>query len=70
MSNVGWLQNNLMAKASFWIVSGFRLPLYNFEGIKLTMFEFGGPANLVGLSLLDIRTSLDSPSYLQGKFTI
>ena len=29
----------------------------------LTMFEFGGHANLAGLSLLDIRASLDSPIY-------
>ena len=27
------------------------------------MFEFGGHANLAGLSLLDIRASLDSPIY-------
>ena len=29
----------------------------------LSMFEFGGHANLAGLSLLDIRASLDSPTY-------
>ena len=30
-------------------------------GAHLSTFEFGGHANLAGLSLLDIRASLDSP---------
>ena len=34
------------------------------RGAHLTMFEFGGHANLAGLSLLDITASLDSPIYL------
>ena len=29
----------------------------------LSTFEFGGHANLAGLSLLDLRASLDSPIY-------
>ena len=36
----------------------------------LTTFEFGGHANLGGLTLLDIRTSLDSPIYFLGRFSI
>ena len=32
-------------------------------GAHLSTFEFGGHANLAGLSLLDIRASLDSPIY-------
>ena len=36
---------------------------YEIDMAHLSTFEFGGHANLAGLSLLDIRASLDSPIY-------
>ena len=37
---------------------------------NLSTFEFGGHANLVGLSLLDVRASLDSPIHFLEWFAI
>ena len=56
----------LMGQESIFVITiGFPI-LASFVSITLahlTMFEFGGHANLAGLSLLDIRASLDSPIY-------